>query len=81
MKEAQLIETQYEDHINIADHIINGSIEIRSIEAFKEILKRFPNNGALLKMYAEMLQKQGLSEEAVRTYAKASKNSLAANNL
>jgi CRP-like cAMP-binding protein len=81
MKEAQLIDTQYDDQINIADHIINGSIEIRSIEAFKEILKRFPNNWALLKMYAEMLQKKGLPEDAVKTYANASKNSLEANKV
>ena len=81
MKEAQLIDTQYDDQINIADHIINGSIEIRSIEAFKEILKRFPDNWALLKMYAEMLQKKGLPEEALKTYANASKNSLEANKV
>ena len=81
MKEAHLIRNQDDDHINIADHIINGSIEIRSVEAFKEILKRFPNNSALIKMYAEMLQKKGLPEEAVKTYAKAAKDSLKAKKI
>ena len=32
-------------------------------------------------MYAEMLQKKGLPEEALKTYANASKNSLEANKV
>ena len=80
-KKAQLANNQDNSQINIADHIISGAIEIRSIEAFKGILKRFPNNWNLLRMYADMLQKNGLVDEAVKSYEKAAKHSFEANKI
>jgi len=77
----QLINNQYDDQINIADHIINGSIEIHSIETFKGIIKRYPDNWVLLRIYADMLQKKGLNDTAAKSYAKASKHSLKANKI
>jgi hypothetical protein len=44
---------------SIPEHIIDGSILIDSVEAFKSILKQYPENAALLKArsYRRLFQK------------------------
>jgi hypothetical protein len=78
-KEKQRINRPDVNQKTLGDHIISGSIKIRSIEAFSEILESFPNNWPLLRMYADMLQKMGVSDAAARSYAKAAERSFKAN--
>lgn len=64
------------DQTTIADYIINGSIEIHSKEVFKGFIEKFPNNSALLRIYADILIKDGLKKEAAESYKKAAEISL-----
>jgi hypothetical protein len=45
---------------SIPDHIIDGTIVIDSVEAFKSILKQFPDDAHLLKAYSDFLAKNNL---------------------
>ena len=56
----------------IPDHIIDGSIVIDSVEAFKSILKQYPQNASLLKAYSDFLTKNKLFDLAAKSYAEAS---------
>jgi hypothetical protein len=58
-------------HISIAEQIIEGSISIKSIEEFKSILKIFPNDPALQKVYSDLLMKKKRLNEASKSYDKA----------
>ena len=60
------------NHISIAEQIIDGSISIKSIEEFKSILKIFPNDAALQKAYSDLLLKKNRGDEAALSYSKAS---------
>ena len=57
---------------SIPDHIIDGSIVIDSVEAFKSILKQYPENAALLKAYSDFLTKSNLFDLAAKSYGEAS---------
>ncbi len=57
---------------SIPDHIIDGSIVIDSVEAFKSILKQYPENASLLKAYSDFLIKSNLFDLAAKSYAEAS---------
>ena len=58
---------------SIPEHIIDGSILIDSVEAFKSILKQYPENAALLKAYSDFLTKNNLFDLAAKSYCEASK--------
>ena len=58
-------------HISIAEQIIEGSILINSVAEFKSILKIFPNDPALQKVYSHLLLKRKHRAEAARSYHKA----------
>ena len=57
---------------SIPDHIIDGSIVIDSVEAFKSILKQYPQNAFLLKAYSDFLYKNKLFDLAAKSYGEAS---------
>ena len=57
---------------SIPDHIIDGSIVIDSVEAFKSILKQYPENASLLKAYSDFLTKSNLFDLAAKSYGEAS---------
>ena len=57
---------------SIPDHIINGSIVIDSVEAFKSILKQYPQNASLLKAYSDFLTNNKLFDLAAKSYGEAS---------
>jgi CRP-like cAMP-binding protein len=57
---------------SIPDHIIDGSIVIDSVEAFKSILKQYPQNASLLKAYSDFLSKKKLFDLAAKSYGEAS---------
>jgi CRP-like cAMP-binding protein len=56
---------------SIPDHIIDGSIVIDSVEAFKSILKQFPDDAYLLKAYSDFLAKNNLYDLAAKSYSDA----------
>jgi CRP-like cAMP-binding protein len=56
---------------SIPDHIIDGSIVIDSVEAFKSILKQFPDDAYLLKAYSDFLAKKNLFDLAAKSYSYA----------
>ncbi len=58
-------------HISIAEQIIEGSLAIKTVAEFKSILKIFPNDPALQKIYSDLLLKQQHHAEAAKSYAKA----------
>jgi hypothetical protein len=57
---------------SIPDHIIDGSIVIDSVEAFKSILKQYPQNASLVKAYSDFLAKHKLFDLAAKSYGEAS---------
>jgi CRP-like cAMP-binding protein len=59
------------NHISIAEQIIEGSISIRSIEEFRSIIKIFPNDPALQKAYSDLLLKKNRPDEAAQSYSRA----------
>ena len=59
------------NHISIAEQIVEGSLIIKTVAEFKSLLKIFPNDPALQKVFSELLVKQKHRSEAVRSYAKA----------
>ena len=56
----------------IPEHIIDGSIVIDSVEAFKSILRQYPENASLLKAYSDFLTKSNLFDLAAKSYGEAS---------
>jgi len=57
--------------ISIAKHIVDGSITIDSISEFRSILRIFPNDPALHRVFADLLVRKKSLEAAVRSYSKA----------
>ena len=62
------MKSQLNTHISIAEQIIEGSISIKSIGEFKSILKIFPNDPALQKVYSDLLMKKKRLNEASKSY-------------
>jgi CRP-like cAMP-binding protein len=60
-------------HISIAEQIIEGSISIKSIEEFTSILKIFPSDPALQKVYSDLLMNKKRLDEAAKSYDKAAR--------
>lgn len=58
-------------HISIAKNIVDGSITLDSIDEFKSILRIFPNDPALHRVFADHLVRQKKIEAAMRSYSKA----------
>ena len=58
-------------HISIAEQIVEGSLLIKTVAEFKSILKIFPNDPALQKVYSELLLIKKHRIEAADSYAKA----------
>ena len=58
-------------HISIAKQIVDGAITLQSTEEFKSILRIFPNDPALHRVFADHLVSQKKIEEAIISYSKA----------
>jgi CRP-like cAMP-binding protein len=58
-------------HISIAKHIVDGSIALDSIDEFKSILRIFPSDSALHRVFADYLVGKKKFEAAVTSYSKA----------
>jgi hypothetical protein len=68
VKQSKLI-----SQISIAAQIVDGTIQIESIEEFDNILKLFPDDPELQRVYSDLLLKKKMSEAAAQSYAKAAK--------
>ena len=68
LKKSKLI-----SQISIAAQIVDGTIQIESIEEFDNILKLFPDDPELQRVYSDLLLKRKMPEAAAQSYAKASK--------
>ena len=65
------MEPNLKSHISIAEQIVDGSLIIKTVAEFKSILKIFPNEPALQKVFSDLLLKQNQQAEAAKSYAKA----------
>ena len=59
--------------ISIAAQIVDGNIQIESIEEFDNILKLFPDDPELQRVFSDLLLKRKMPEAAAKSYAKATK--------
>jgi len=49
------MKNQVSKHISIAKHIVDGSLTIDSVKELRNILRIFPNDPALHRVYADLL--------------------------
>ena len=56
--------------ISIAAQIVDGNIKIESIEEFDNILKLFPDDPELQRVFSDLLLKRKMLEAAAKSYAK-----------
>ncbi len=56
---------------NTIEHIIEGSIVINSIDLMLDILKKFPADPDLVRIYADLLLKNKMHEAAAKAYNRA----------
>lgn len=59
---------QFKIDRNTVEHIVDGSIVINSIELMLEILKKFPNDPELVRIYADLLLKNKMHDAAAKAY-------------
>jgi CRP-like cAMP-binding protein len=57
--------------ISIAKRIVDGSITIDSISEFRSILRIFPNDAALHRVFADLLDRKKSLEDAAKSYSRA----------
>ncbi|MGD9151780.1 MAG: cyclic nucleotide-binding domain-containing protein [Desulfobacterales bacterium] len=65
------MKSNLKSHISIAEQIVEGSLIIKTVSEFRSILKIFPNDPALQKVFSDLLLKHKHRDEAARSYAKA----------
>lgn len=58
-------------HISVAKHIIDGSLTIDSVKEFRSILRIFPSDPALHRMYADLQARKNSFKVATASYRKA----------
>jgi hypothetical protein len=68
LKKSKLI-----NQISIAAQIVDGSITIDSTEEFDNILKLFPDDPELQRVYSDLLVKNNRCDAAAQSYGKAAK--------
>ena len=56
---------------NTIEHIIDGSIVINSVDLMLDILKKFPAEPHLVRIYADLLLKHKMHEAAAKAYNRA----------
>ena len=59
---------QFKIDKNTVEHIVDGSIVINSIELMLEIIKKFPNDPELIRIYADLLLKYKMHDAAAKAY-------------
>ena len=66
-----MMKNKISKHISIARHIVDGSLTIDSVKEFKSILRIFPNDPALHRVYADLLTRKKTTRAAMASYRKA----------
>jgi CRP-like cAMP-binding protein len=67
------VTTQISTSEGIVDHIINNDIVLHSSEILHKLLKKYPDEPGLIRVQADQLRKNGLSDGAAGLYSKAAK--------
>ena len=62
---------QISKHISIARHIVDGSLTIDSVKEFRSILRIFPNDPALHRVYGDLQARKKSFKAAAASYRKA----------
>ena len=62
---------QFKIDRNTIEHIIDGSIVINSIDLMLDILKKYPAEPHLVRIYADLIFKYKMHEAAARAYNRA----------
>jgi len=62
---------QFKIDRNTIEHLIDGSIVINSIDLMLDILKKFPAEPDLVRIYADLLTRNKMLEAAARAYNRA----------
>jgi len=62
---------QFKIDKNTIEHIIDGSIVINSIDLMLDILKKFPAEPDLVRIYADLLLKNKVQEAAAKAFGRA----------
>ena len=65
------MKNQISKHISIAKHIVDGSLTIDSVKEFRSILRIFPNDPALHRVYADLQTRKKSFKVAAASYRKA----------
>ena len=63
--------TNIDQTISIAKNIVDGTVTIDSISEFRSILRIFPNDPALHRVFGDLLVRKSLYDDAVQSYSKA----------
>jgi CRP-like cAMP-binding protein len=62
---------QFKIDRNTVEHIIDGSIVINSIDLMLDVLKKFPTEPHLVRIYADLILKYKMHEAAAKAYNRA----------
>jgi len=65
------VKNKISKHISIARHIVDGSLTIDSVKEFRSILRIFPNDPALHRVYADLLARKKSARAAMASYRKS----------
>jgi CRP-like cAMP-binding protein len=65
------MKNQISKHISIARHIADGSLTLDSVKEFQSILRIFPSDPALHRVYADLLARKKSVSAARASYSKA----------
>src|SRR5210317_2177383 len=70
------VPTQISTSKDIVDHILNNDIVLQSSEMLHKLLKKYPDEPGLVRVYADQLKKNGALDSAADLYSKAAKQFL-----
>jgi CRP-like cAMP-binding protein len=70
------VPTQISTSKDIVDHILNNDIVLQSSEMLHKLLKKYPDEPGLVRVYADQLKKNGALDSAAELYSKAAKQFL-----
>jgi CRP-like cAMP-binding protein len=65
------MKNQISKQISIARHIVDGSLTIDSVKEFRSILRIFPSDPALHRLYADLLARKKSVSAAMASYSRA----------
>jgi CRP-like cAMP-binding protein len=67
------VTTQISTSKGIVDHILKNDIVLHSSEILHKLLKKYPDEPGLIRVYADQLKKNGVLDGAAGLYSKAAK--------